>query len=216
MNNLEAAQRYGLSIWLDYIRRDLITTGKLKELVAKGLCGLISNPTIFEKAIASSKDYDNAIRKIVREKPGIDTESLYEYLAIEDIQMAADILRPVCDKTDGLDGLASLEASPYLAYDTQGTIKEVRRLWRLVGRPNVMIKVPATQQGIDAIELLLAEKININVTLMFSLRHYEAELGINMDVITGRLQKDGIKAFADSFSKLLNSLKRKHEQELEK
>ncbi len=174
LNNLKAAQIYGQSIWLDYIRRDLITTGKLKGLVTQGLCGLTSNPTIFEKAIASSKDYDNTIRNIVGEKPGIDTESLYEHLVIEDIQMAADILRPVYDKTDGLDGLASLEASPYLAYDTQGTIDEVRRLWRLVNRPNAMIKVPSTQQGIDAIELLIAEGININVTLMFSLKHYEA------------------------------------------
>jgi len=174
VHHLKDIQEYGQSIWLDYIRRNLITSGELKKLVEDGLRGITSNPTIFHKAIAQSNDYDEALRAILESDPDADTETIYERLAIEDIQMAADVLRPVYDTTDGIDGLVSLEASPHLAYDTQGTIAEVRRLWQLVDRPNVMIKVPSTPQGIPAIETLTAEGININVTLLFSLKHYEA------------------------------------------
>jgi transaldolase len=134
---------------------------------------MTSNPTIFEKAIAQSKDYDEALRTFLKVHPDADTKTIYEHLAIEDIQMATDVLRPVYDASGGGDGFVSLEASPYLAYDTEATIAEVRRLWQLVGRPNVMIKVPATPPGIPAIETLIAEGININATLMFSLKHYE-------------------------------------------
>ena len=174
MNQLKAVRELGQSIWLDYIRRNLIISGELKKLVEDGLSGLTSNPTIFHNAIAQTNDYDDAVRDILKSNPNADAKTLYERLAIEDIQVVCDILRPVYDSTDGVDGFASLEAAPHLAYDTEDTIAEVRRLWQLVDRPNVMIKVPATPQGMLAIETLIAEGININVTLMFSLKHYEA------------------------------------------
>ena len=174
MHHLKDIQEYGQSIWLDFIRRDLITSGQLKQLVEDGLRGMTSNPTIFHNAITQSNDYDDALKAVLQSDPDTDTMTLYEHLAIEDIQMAADTLRPVYDATDGVDGLISLEASPHLAYDTPGTIAEVRRLWKIVDRPNLMIKVPSTPQAIPAIETLIAEGININITLMFSLKHYEA------------------------------------------
>ena len=172
--HLKETQQYGQSIWLDFIRRGLITSGQLKQLVEDGLRGMTSNPTIFHKAITQSNDYDDALKAILQSDPGADVSAIYERLAIEDIQMAADTLRPVYDATDGVDGLISLEVSPYLAYDTPGTVTEARRLWRLVDRPNVMIKVPSTPEGIPAVETLIAEGININITLMFSMKHYEA------------------------------------------
>ena len=175
MNPLKSLQDYGQSLWLDYIRRDLITTGELKRLVEEdGLSGMTSNPTIFQQAIGGSTDYDDALHTILKANPQASLQDVYERLAIEDIQMVADILRPVYQATDGADGFISLEASPHLAYDTSATIAEVRRLWQAVNRPNLMVKVPATPQGIPAIESLIAEGININVTLMFSLNHYEA------------------------------------------
>jgi len=175
MNPLRELQNYGQSLWLDYIRRSLITGGELTRLVEEdGLRGLTSNPTIFEKAIAGSTDYDKALHLLLAEDPHADARTLYEALAIEDIRMAADILRSVYDETDGADGFVSLEVSPHLARDTAGTVAEARRLWQVVDRPNLMIKVPATPEGIPAVEALIAEGINVNVTLMFSLAHYEA------------------------------------------
>lgn len=174
MNPIEKVRRLGQSIWLDYIHRNLITSGNLKKLVEDGLRGMTSNPTIFQKAITQGTDYDDALKAILKSNPSADVRTLYDYLTIEDIRMAADILRPVYNATDGLDGLVSLEPSPQLAYDTDGTIAEVRRLWQLVDRPNVMMKVPSTPQGIPAIEMLIAEGININITLMFSVKHYNA------------------------------------------
>jgi len=174
MNSVQEAKRLGQSIWLDYIRRDLITSGELQKLVQSGLSGMTSNPTIFQKAIAQSNDYDKALRAILKSSPDVNTKTIYERLAVEDIQMVADILRPVYHATQGLDGLVSLECSPQLAHDTGNTIAEARHLWQLVNRPNVMIKVPSTAQGIPATEALIAEGINVNVTLMFSLKHYEA------------------------------------------
>ena len=174
MNPVQEANRLGQSIWLDYIRRDLITSGELKKLVESGLSGMTSNPTIFQKAIAQSDEYDEALQAILKSSPDADIKTIYERLAVEDIQMVADILRPVYDETGGLDGFVSLECSPHLAYDTDNTIVEARHLWQLVNRPNVLIKVPSTPQGIPAIEKLISEGVNINVTLMFSLKHYEA------------------------------------------
>ncbi len=173
-NALQELQRLGQSVWLDFIRRNLITSGGLKELVDAGLRGVTSNPTIFEKAIAGSSDYDEALRRALEAGPNMDTVALYERLAIEDIQMAAGVLRPVYDATGGADGFVSFEVGPDLAYDTQGTLADARRYWKLIARPNVLIKVPATQEGIFAIETLIAEGINVNITLMFSLTHYEA------------------------------------------
>jgi transaldolase len=175
MNPLRELQKYGQSVWLDYIRRSLITTGELQQLIdVDGLRGVTSNPTIFQKAIAGSQDYDTIILDAVTKDPHIEANTLFEMLAIEDIQLAADILRPIYDATSGVDGFVSFELSPHLAYDTEGSLKEAHRLWNLINRPNVMLKVPATPEGIPVIETLIAECINVNVTLMFSLDHYEA------------------------------------------
>src|SRR5499426_2548547 len=178
MNPLKELLAQGQSVWLDHIRRDLIRTGELKRLVEEdGIRGVTSNPTIFEKAIAGSTDYDDTLRALLTKDPKTEVGNLYERLAIEDIQMAADVLRAVFDETGGADGYVSFEVSPHLAHDTQGTISEAKRLRAAVGRPNVMIKVPATPQGIPAIEQLIADGLNINITLMFSMSHYEAVVG---------------------------------------
>lgn len=161
----------GQSVWLDYIRRAFLDAGKLNDLVSKGLRGVTSNPSIFKQAITSSTDYNAAIERLVSE--GLTVNDIYETLAIQDIRRAADILRPVYERTDALDGYVSLEVNPKLAYDTEGTVMEARRLFSMVDRPNVMIKVPATPQGIPAIETLIGEGINVNVTLMFSMKHYD-------------------------------------------
>ncbi len=175
MNPLQQLGKFGQSPWLDYIRRDLVTSGELKRLVLEdGLGGMTSNPTIFEKAITGSTDYDSTLRSLLAKNPHAKAITLYEALAIEDIQMAADVLRLVYDRTAGADGYVSLEVSPKLAHDTAATIAEARRLWKAVNRPNLMIKVPATPEGIPAVETLLAEGINVNITLMFSMAHYEA------------------------------------------
>jgi transaldolase/glucose-6-phosphate isomerase len=175
MNPLRELLEQGQSVWLDYIRRDLIRSGELKRLVdGDGIRGVTSNPTIFEKAIGGSTDYDEALAAMLARDPGTVVGKLYERLAIEDIQMAADVLRPVFDETGGIDGYVSLEVSPHLANDTESTVSEAKRLKAAVNRPNLMIKVPATPAGIPAIEALIADGVSVNVTLMFSMRHYEA------------------------------------------
>ena len=161
----------GQSVWYDYIRRAFIASGELQALVDQGVRGVTSNPSIFEKAIAGSADYDTALRPLV--DAGKSVAEIYETLALEDIQAAADILRPVFDRSDGRDGFVSLEVSPTLAHDTANTIAEARRLHAALDRPNVMIKVPATQEGIPAITALIADGISVNVTLIFSTAHYE-------------------------------------------
>jgi len=174
MNPLQVLSEYGQSVWLDYIRRGLITSGELKRLVDEdGLRGVTSNPSIFEKAIAGSTDYNAALQALEQQRD-LDAKALYELLAVGDIQEAADVLLPVYQQTRQRDGYVSLEVSPYLAHDTAGTIAEARRLWQAVARHNVMIKVPATPAGIPAIRQLIGESININVTLLFSLAAYEA------------------------------------------
>ena len=171
MTMMQEAAAVGQSIWLDFIRRSFLDSGELGELVADGLRGVTSNPSIFQKAITASTDYDAAVERLVGE--GRSVNDIYEALAIQDIRRACDIMQPVYDSTDGLDGYVSLEVNPKLAYDTEGTVMEARRLSSLVDRANVMIKVPATPQGIPAIETLTGEGININVTLIFSLQQYE-------------------------------------------
>lgn len=170
MTKLHQLADLGQAIWLDYIRRSFIEHGDLQDLVDDGLRGLTSNPSIFEKAIAGSNDYDDDLRRLSGR--GTSPQEIYEELAIKDIQMVADVLRPVYDETGGLDGYVSLEVSPDLAYETEATIQEARRLFNAVGRPNLMIKVPATPQGVPAVETLIGEGLNINVTLMFSLDQY--------------------------------------------
>ncbi|MGH7766754.1 MAG: transaldolase, partial [Candidatus Binatia bacterium] len=175
MNPLKELNKHGQSIWLDYIHRNLLKTGGLKKLIEEdGLSGVTSNPTIFEKAIAGGTDYDETIRAALAENPQAETGKIFERLALEDIRAAADVLRPVYDETGGADGFVSLEVSPHLAHDTEGTIVEAKRLKAEADRPNVMIKVPATPAGIPAIEALIAGGVNVNITLMFSMSHYEA------------------------------------------
>jgi transaldolase len=164
--------RLGQSVWLDYIRRDILENGELEGMIrTHAVRGVTSNPAIFEQAIAQSDDYDEALERLVAE--GRDASEVYEILAIEDIQSAADLLRGVYDESQGTDGFVSLEVSPELANDTEGTLEEARRLWQAVDRPNVMIKVPGTDAGIPAVEQLLFEGLNVNITLLFSLEGYE-------------------------------------------
>ena len=170
-NPLLALQDQGQSVWLDSIRRSLFTSGELARLIKEdGLKGVTSNPAIFEKAITGSTDYTEALRTLAGQ--GLDAKALYEHLAIRDIQDAADLLRPVYQQTRTRDGYVSLEVSPYLARDTQGTLEEARRLWKTVGRPNLMIKVPGTPEGLPAIRQLISEGINVNITLLFAQERY--------------------------------------------
>jgi transaldolase/glucose-6-phosphate isomerase len=170
-NPLLELRTFGQSIWLDFIRRGMLVSGELKRLIDQdGLRGMTSNPSIFDKAIAGSHDYDDAVRALALE--GRSARRIYQSLAVEDVQQAADIFRSIYDETDGRDGFVSLEVSPHLAYDTVDTISEARQLWSAVDRPNVMIKVPATRNGLPAIRQLISEGINVNVTLLFGLLRY--------------------------------------------
>jgi transaldolase/glucose-6-phosphate isomerase len=172
-NPLKQLLNYGQSMWLDYIRRDLFTTGKLTQLITEdGLRGMTSNPSIFEKAIADSSLYDDMLHSLAARKD-LNAIGIYEQIAIRDIQDAADALRPVYEESKFRDGYVSLEVSPYLARKTQETIDEARRLWKAVKRENVMIKVPGTAEGLPAIRQLIGEAININVTLLFAQEVYE-------------------------------------------
>ncbi|MFN3705520.1 MAG: bifunctional transaldolase/phosoglucose isomerase [Thermoflexales bacterium] len=166
-------QSLGQSLWYDNIQRSIITSGELQHWVDEfGVLGVTSNPAIFEKAIAHSSDYDADIARLIEQ--GADTPAIYEALAVADVQAAADVLEPIYEQTNGRDGYVSLEVSPLLAHDTAGTLAEARRLFQQVGRRNVMIKVPATPEGVPAIQQLIAEGVNVNVTLIFSLEVYEA------------------------------------------
>jgi transaldolase len=167
---LASLRKQGQSVWLDYIRRNLITGGGLKRLITEdGLTGVTSNPSIFERAIDGSADYDDDLSR----HPQLEARALYDMLAIADVGSAADLLRPVYDESGGVDGFISLEPPPQSTRDTAGTIREARRLWQAVNRPNLMIKVVASSDGITAIEQLIGEGINVNISLMFSQRHYE-------------------------------------------
>lgn len=170
-NPLVKVKAFGQSIWIDYIRRQMITSGELQQLIDQdGLSGMTSNPSIFQKAISGSRDYDYDIRAMALE--GRSIEEIYQALTVEDVQQAADLFRPVYQKSEGRDGFVSLEVNPHLAHDTHATISEARRLWATLDRPNVFIKVPATLEGLPAIKELISEGININVTLLFGLPRY--------------------------------------------
>jgi transaldolase/glucose-6-phosphate isomerase len=175
MASIREVTSLGQSVWLDSIHRGFIRDGSLRRLVGEGLRGVTANPSIFRKAIVETTDYAGAIRQ--RAATARSAAALYEALAIADVQDAADVLRPVYDETAGRDGFVSLEVAPRLAHDTRGTIEEARRLWRAVGRENVMIKVPGTPEGVLAVEVLTDEGVNVNVTLLFSLRAYQAAAG---------------------------------------
>jgi transaldolase / glucose-6-phosphate isomerase len=173
LNPLQRLHDLGQAPWLDFLSRRFLTEGGLKALVENdGLTGVTSNPSIFEKAIAGSTDYDSTLMRVERERD-CDVMALYEQFAIEDIQHAADALHQVYVATQRRDGYVSLEVSPYLAMNTQATIVEARRLWRAVGRDNLMIKVPATKAGLPAVRELIGEGINVNITLLFSQQVYE-------------------------------------------
>ena len=172
MTKLHELAELGQAVWLDYISRSLLTSGELQELVDQGLRVVTSNPSIFEKAIAGSGDYYEDLNRLVRD--GRSVAEIYEALAMADIRSAADILRPVYEKSGGADGFVSFEVNPALAHDTEATIAEARRLFASLERPNVMIKVPATPAGLPATETLIGEGVNVNVTLIFSLDQYEA------------------------------------------
>jgi transaldolase len=170
-NPLLALKECGQSIWLDYTRRDLILSGELRRLIEEdGLRGMTSNPSIFEKAIVGSQLYEEDVRAMTFD--GQNPKMIYETLSQRDVQGAADEFRSVYDETDGRDGYVSLEVNPHLARDTKGTIVEARRLWRALNRPNVFIKVPATADGLPAIQQLISEGINVNITLLFGLPRY--------------------------------------------
>lgn len=174
MNALLELREHNQSVWLDYIRRDLVRNGELKRLVEQdGLGGVTSNPAIFEKAIDEGGQYDEALSESAAHGAP-DPRTIYDEIAVEDVRDAADVLRPVYESSGGADGFVSLEPPPQVASDTQGTIQEARRLHGLVNRPNLMIKVVATKDGVAAVEELIAEGINVNITLIFSVRHYEA------------------------------------------
>jgi transaldolase len=170
MGRLHDLAACGQAIWFDFIQRSLISSGELQRLIDEGVRGVTSNPTIFEKAIAGSSDYDLALKHLARE--GRTIEEIYEGLVLHDISLTADLFLPVYVDTKGLDGYVSIEVDPRLAYDTDRTVHEARRLFQQLKKPNVMIKVPATDPGIPAIETLISEGINVNVTLLFSVSQY--------------------------------------------
>lgn len=170
-NHLLEIKQYGQSIWMDNLTRDLIASGELKKMVEEqGICGITSNPAIFEKAIVGNAIYDQDIETGIRE--GLPTYQIYESLVFDDIRHACDILRPVYDSSDGLDGYVSIEVPPTIAHDTEATIKEAQRYYEAIGKENVMIKIPGTEAGLPAVEATIAAGINVNVTLLFSVESY--------------------------------------------
>jgi transaldolase len=172
-NPLFELQQYGQSVWYDSIGRSLIQSGGLRTLVDQyAVVGVTSNPTIFDKAISGSSDYDEDIRTLAG--LGQSAPQIFEKLATDDVRMACDVLRPVYEQSNGPDGRVSIEVSPYLAFKTGETIEEARRLWRTVDRPNLLIKIPATREGIPAIQQMIYEGVSINVTLLFAVSFYEA------------------------------------------
>lgn len=186
---IQDLQDIGQSVWYDDISRGMLKSGALRRLIDSGVTGLTSNPTIFHKAITESSDYDDDLIDLARMGKG--TAEIFEAMAVADIRAAADLLRPVFDRTRGLDGYASFEVSPRLAHDTQGTVYEARRLFSYIDRPNVMIKVPATPEGIPAVETLIGGGINVNVTLIFSLDSYERVVNAYISGLEGLKGRGG-------------------------
>jgi transaldolase len=189
VNPLKALLEFGQSPWMDYIRRDLLTSGGLKKMIQEdGLMGMTSNPTIFEKAITSSKDYADILESPDAKK--LDAKGVYEKIAIRDVQDAADVFKGVYQQTNRRDGYVSLEVAPTLATDTQATLDEARRLWKSVGRENVMIKVPGTKEGLPAIRQLLEEGVNVNITLLFAQPVYEEVAEAFIAALDARVKKN--------------------------
>jgi transaldolase len=207
VNPLLALNQCGQAVWLDHISRGLITGGELQRLIRlDGVTGVTSNPTLFAKALTGSSEYDDSFNAIIRRHPQISNAALAERLMIEDIQMAADVLRPVFDRSQGADGFVSLEVSPACAGNTDATIAEARRLWFDVAKLNVMIKVPATREGIPAVETLIAQGINVNITLMFSLEHYEAVAKAYLRGLSGHQGGHHVSSVASVFVSRLDAV----------
>jgi len=208
-NALLGLQKYGQSVWLDYIRRNIILNGDLQKLIDQdGLRGITSNPSIFEKAIGGSNDYTDLLTQLG--KQGLPTGQIYERIVVRDIQDSADKLLPVYKSTNRRDGYVSLEVSPTLARDTQGTIEEARRLWKAVNRPNIMIKVPGTPEGVEPVHRLTSEGLNINITLLFAQEAYVAVAEAYLDGLEAALKagKDisGIASVASFFVSRIDTL----------
>jgi transaldolase len=200
MNPLLTLTQHGQSVWLDNMSRGLLISGELRRLIQlDGVTGVTTNPTIFAKALIGSSEYDDSFTDIVNRHPNISDATLAERLMIEDIQMAADQLRPVFDRTNGADGFVSLEVSPACSGDTEATVAEARRLWFDVARLNLMIKVPATKAGISAVETLIAQGINVNITLMFSLDHYDAVAKAYLHGLSGHEGRHHVSSVASIF-----------------
>jgi transaldolase len=208
-NPLKKLAELGQSVWYDYIRRDLYTGGELRRLIAEdGLSGMTSNPTIFQKAIAETDLYDDSIRRLSgRDLSG---PALFEALEVEDVRAAADVFRPVFDRTGGDDGFVSIEVNPALSHDTEGTVAEARRLWRACDRPNVMVKIPGTTEGIPAIRAALAEGININITLLFSVARHREVMEAYLSALESRVAAgqpvDRIRSVASFFVSRVDTL----------
>jgi len=208
-NALLGLQKYGQSVWLDYIRRNIILNGDLQKMIDQdGLRGITSNPSIFEKAIAGSDDYTDLLNQLG--KQGLSAGEIYERIVVRDIQDAADKLLPVYKSTNRRDGYISLEVSPTLARDTEGTIEEARRLWKDVNRPNIMIKVPGTPEGVEPVRRLTSEGLNINITLLFAQEAYIAVAEAYLDGLEALLKagKDvsGIASVASFFVSRIDTL----------
>lgn len=206
MAGMKDLNALGQSVWLDYIRRNVVRNGELQAMIERGLRGLTSNPSIFEKAISGGTEYDAELRAAIETDPEVTSQSLFEMVAITDIREAADLLRSVYDETNGQDGFVSLEVSPHLAYERDATIAEARRLWAAVDRPNLMIKVPATPEGIEAIEELIAAGINVNATLMFSIAHYDGVAGAYIRGLERAADPAAIASVASFFVSRVDSL----------
>ena len=207
MNPLQALNQHGQSVWLDAISRSLIQSGELQRLIDEdGLTGVTSNPTIFAKAIADSTAYDDSLLRVLRLNFMVANPVLAERLMLEDIQMAAEVLQPVYHRTDGADGFVSLEVSPDVAHDTAATVAQARHLWFEVARPNVMIKVPATPESLPAIEMLIAQGINVNITLMFSLEHYDAVAHAYLRGLAGHADPRRVSSVASVFVSRLDAV----------
>ena len=187
MTNMGRLLELKQSVWLDYLSRGMTRSGELQSLITDGLRGMTSNPTIFEQAIGHTADYDQDMTALA-DSARTDRD-IFEALAIEDVREAADLFRAVFDSTDGGDGFVSLEVSPRLAHDTDGSVAEARRLWKALDRPNVMIKIPGTREGWPAIERCLSEGININITLLFSVEHYRAVAEAYLLALETRVQR---------------------------
>ncbi|MEO5593309.1 MAG: transaldolase [Chitinophagaceae bacterium] len=186
-NKVKQIRNFGQSIWLDFFDREIMNSGKLKNMIAEdGISGVTSNPSIFEKAISSGSDYDTDIATLSKTKRSYDV--IFFSLAVKDIRRAADLFKNEYKKSNGEDGLVSLEVSPNLAHDTEGTIQQARELWKAVGRRNVMIKIPATSAGLPAIRKCISEGININITLLFGLPRYEEVVNAYLSGLEDRIK----------------------------